>query len=57
MDEVKLGDKVKCKLTGIAGVVVAKAEYLHSPPRIAIPEPGSTKNEWVWLEVAQVGRA
>ena len=46
---MELGTKVKCKITGITGQVVARAEYLHAPPQVAIPKPGSMENEWVWF--------
>ena len=28
-DEIELGDKVKCKITGFVGIAVAKTEFLN----------------------------
>lgn len=29
MDEIKLGDKVRCKHTGFVGIAVAKSEFIN----------------------------
>lgn len=29
MEEISLGDKVKCKLTGFTGIAVAKTEFIN----------------------------
>ncbi len=29
MNEIKLGDKVKCKITGFVGIAIAKTEFIN----------------------------
>ena len=36
---IKLGDKVKDKVTGFTGIAVSKTEYLHGCKRISIASP------------------
>lgn len=46
MGEIKLGDKVRCKITGFEGVAVAKSEFINGciqfsvVPKISKKEPG-----------------
>lgn len=50
MIEIKLGDKVRSKVSGFSGTITAKCEYLHSITTYAVtaPEPinGEVKTEW-----------
>ena len=50
MIEIKLGDKVRSKVSGFSGTITAKCEYLHSTTTYAVtaPEPlnGEVKTEW-----------
>lgn len=50
MNEIKLGDKVRGKVSGFLGTVTAKCEYLHRATEYAVtaPEPvnGEVKTEW-----------
>ena len=41
MIEIKLGDKVRSKVSGFSGTITAKCEYLHSTTTYAVtaPEP------------------
>ena len=36
MKEIKLGDAVKCKITGFQGIVIGRAEYLHSATQLSV---------------------
>ena len=53
---VQIGDNVKDTITGFAGVVTAKTEYLFGSPRMlveAIPEDGG-KPVSEWFEMARL---
>jgi hypothetical protein len=39
MTKIKLGDQVRDKVTGFAGVAVARTQWLHGCDRIAIQPP------------------
>lgn len=34
--KVKLGDKVKCKVTGFTGIVIGKTDYLYGCTRLGV---------------------
>ena len=48
---IKLGDKVKDSVTGFSGTAVARAEYLHGNPRVAVAalshDGKDVKEEWM----------
>lgn len=41
--DAKLGDKVRCRVTGFTGVVVAEHNYLHGCTRMTV-QPGVDKD-------------
>ena len=45
MREIKLGDKVKCKITGFTGVAVAKTEFLNGCIQFMVAPKGDKKNK------------
>jgi len=52
---ISLGQKVKMKTTGIAGVVAARAEYLHGTPRIVVEYATTNgKHTAEWLNEEEV---
>lgn len=36
MQEIELGDAVKCKITGFRGIVIGRAEYLHGATQLSV---------------------
>ncbi len=36
MDEIELGDYVKCKISGFKGTVTSRIEYLHNSARAEV---------------------
>ena len=46
---VKLGDKVKCRVTGFAGTVVKRTEYLYGSVQIEVRgfDNGFRRDEWL----------
>lgn len=57
MDEAPLGNRMKCRVTGLTGIVVAKTTYLFGLPRLclqpAIGDDGRMQ-EPTWFEAAQL---
>lgn len=51
MIEIKLGDKVRSRVSGFFGTITAKCEYLHSTTTYAVtatePINGEVKTEWL----------
>lgn len=51
MVEIKLGDKVRSKVSGFLGTITAKCEYLHGTTTYAVTAPkpvnGEVKTEWL----------
>lgn len=50
----ELGDKVKCYVTGIIGIVVSKSKHLYGCDRIGIQPPSGPDNklvEAVWCDI------
>lgn len=47
MTEIKLGSKVKCKITGFIGVAVAKTEYLNGCIQYEVAPKVKKNNEIV----------
>lgn len=45
MNEIKLGDKVRSKVSGFFGTVTAKCEYLHSSTQYSVTAPELTDGE------------
>lgn len=35
----ELGDKVKCKITGLSGIVIARSKYLYGCDRVGVQPP------------------
>lgn len=53
----ELGDKVKCYVTGITGIVVSKSKHLYGCDRIGIQPPSGADNklvEAVWCDIDAV---
>ena len=57
MPRINLGDKVKCKITGLVGIAIGRTTYLHGCDHIAI-KPAEIKDgkpvDAVWLDEPQV---
>lgn len=52
---IELGTRVRDTVTGIEGVVVARAEYLHGVPRLAVDRvTGDDKLVTDWIEEDRV---
>lgn len=45
MKEIKLGDKVRCKLTGFTGVAVAKTEFINGCIQWIVLPKGDKNNK------------
>ncbi len=45
MEEIKLGDKVKCKLIGFTGTVVARTEFINGCIQYNVLPRGDKKNK------------
>ena len=45
MKEIKLGDKVKCKLTGFTGTAVAKTEFINGCTQWNVLPKGDKSNK------------
>ena len=43
--EIELGDKVRCKITGFTGIVVARTEFLNGCVQCDILPKGDKKNK------------
>lgn len=58
MNEIKLGDKVRSKVSGFKGTATGIIEYLHDPKRaqVTAPKPvdGEIKIEWISLAELEV---
>ena len=56
MNEVKLGDKVKSTVSGFAGTVTAKCEYLNGSPRCEVTASELTDGEVkrAWFEASEL---
>lgn len=56
--DLKLGARVRDKITGFAGTLTAKAEYLHGEPQglveAEILETKSGKPEQMWLTLTRL---
>lgn len=54
MNEVKLGDKVKSKVSGFGGIITAKCEYLYADPQYQVTAPmavdGEVRDRWFAVE-------
>lgn len=60
--EIKLGQKVKCKVTGIQGIVTAKCEYINgcvhygvTPPSTDGKYPDTSYIDYQQLEIIDDG--
>lgn len=54
---VELGSKVKCKVTGLVGIVTAKAAHLYGCNRVWIQPPVEKESkvpDGCWMDEAQV---
>lgn len=49
MAVIKLGDKVKCRVTGFTGTVVKRCEYLYGSIQVEVRgfDNGFRKDEWL----------
>ncbi len=45
MDKIKLGNKVRCKVTGITGIATAKCEYINGCVQYGVT-PASTDGKY-----------
>lgn len=58
MNELKLGDSVRSKVSHFIGVLTAKSEHLHGSPQgqvtLTTPVDGETKSEWFALSELEV---
>ena len=56
METIKLGSKVKDKVTGFEGIVVTKCEYLNGCIQFAVqPVAENNKvNETQWIDIQQL---
>jgi hypothetical protein len=57
MKKIKLGSKVKDKISGFNGIVVARCEYLYKPTEIGIEslQPKDNKpNDVVWVSESRL---
>lgn len=45
MKEIKLGDKVRCKITGFSGIAVAKTEFINGCVQYNVLPKGESKNK------------
>jgi hypothetical protein len=57
--KIKLGDKVKDKLTGFEGYVNAKAEYLYGCTQVEVQPPIDDNGNWVkskWIDEPQLDK-
>ena len=45
MKEIKLGDKVRCKLTGFTGTAVAKTKFINGCTQWNVLPKGDTNNK------------
>ena len=59
-EQIELGSKVECKITGFTGTVTGRCEYLHASTRCLVtPKIRDTKGdnkykEGTWLNEAQL---
>lgn len=54
--QINIGDKAKCTVTGIEGIVVARHDYLYGVPRVAIQPSGSFEgkaHESIHMDILQ----
>lgn len=49
MNGINLGDKVQDSITGVVGVVTAKAEYLHGKPTACVEFVADGKPQEWWF--------
>lgn len=57
MKSIKLGDFVKCKVTGFKGKVVGKSQYLYANPELGVLSPTLSNGEPMsirWLDANQM---
>ncbi|MDR2919720.1 MAG: hypothetical protein LBV72_10205 [Tannerella sp.] len=55
MSEIKLGQKVKDKITDFEGVAIAKCEYLHGTPMYQIAFITEAKDiNQLWIDAARL---
>lgn len=45
MSEIELGDKVKCKITGFTGIVIARSDWLYGCVRFVVQPQSPGKGE------------
>ena len=52
---MKLGSMVRDSVTGNAGMVTARAQYLYNEPQVLVEGRDSVGRAWsLWLEVSRV---
>ena len=55
--EIKLGSKVKCKVTGFTGIATARVEYINGCIQYCVSPPvkkDGTKQEIEYVDVTQL---
>ena len=55
--EIKMGDIVRCKITGFEGKVIAISHWLYGCTQVVVQPPCNDKGEWVkaqWIDEPQV---
>ena len=56
-EQIELGSKVECKITGFTGTVTGRCEYLHASTRCLVTPRIGEGNKYkagVWLEEAHL---